>query len=327
MLDFCTSLVLAVHLWCVNVASAGPLVSAWLDWRGIRREDLATRAARFLSAKALVLLFVGTVLGLIMAGLIWNDEYHQLLHAFVYKIKWAGWELLFSAVLMGLHSFLLWRGPAMGLVSRLFRSGIAVLAATNLLYHFPTLLLVVSEMNAGDLPQPQAVDAGSFRRLMAEPSVVARSAHFLLASFAVTGVALVAYGARLKRDETTEGDGGRVATWGARLALVPTLMQIVVGIWVISVLPAPMQQRLLGGDLVAAGLFASSIVVALYLMQQLAIVAMGDTSPVQLKRSVWLMVAVVSLMTITARRGASHIDHAREASPTSSTVLESGDAN
>jgi hypothetical protein len=28
------SLLLAMHLLCVNVASGGPLVAAWLDWRG-----------------------------------------------------------------------------------------------------------------------------------------------------------------------------------------------------------------------------------------------------------------------------------------------------
>jgi len=303
------------------------LVSAWLDWRGTEQKDLAYRAARFLSAQALVLLFIGAALGLMMAGLLWSDDYHRLMHAFMYKIKWAGWELLFSVALMGLHTLLLWRGPAMGTASRLCRAGVAMLAATNLLYHFPTLLLVISEMNAGYLPQPEAVDAKLFVGFMTEPSVLARSLHFLLASFAVTGVALVAYGARLKHVEAMKDDGGRVATWGARLALVPTLIQIGAGIWVTTVLPTSMQQRLLGEDAMATMLFAGSIAAALYLMQQLTIVAMGDTSLAQLKRTVWLMFAVVLVMTVTARRSASRADNSGERTLPRHTALETRDVN
>lgn len=314
MLELCTSLVLALHLWCVNVASAGPIVSAWLDCLGKQPDDLCHRTARYLSVRSLVLLVVGMALGLLLVGLIWSDAYHQLMHVFMYKIKWAGWELLFSIALMGMHGILLWRGPAKNVFGKSLRASLALLAATNLLYHFPTLLLVVSEMNAGYLQQPAEVDAKLFRELMSEPSVVARSVHFLLASFAVTGVSVVAYGARLQRDEVTSDDGQRVAKWGAWIALVPTLLQILVGIWVVSVLPPTMQQRLLGGDLFAAGMFAGSIVLALYLTQQLAVVAMGDTSAVQLKRAVWLMLAVVVLMTMTARRATAR-DSAAHPSP------------
>lgn len=304
MVEIGLSLVLALHLWCVNVASAGPLVSAWLDWLGRSRDDLSWQAARYLSLKSLALLVLGSVLGLAAAGLLWSDAYHELMHAFLYKIKWAGWELLFSFVLMALHTGLLWRGPARSLVGRLTRAAIALLAATNLLYHFPTLLLVISEVHAGYIEQPQAIDPKLFRELMSEPSILARSAHFLLASLAVTGVTLIAFGARLKRHAETEANGHRAALWGGRIALVPTLLQVLVGIWVLVAVPAAMQQRLMGADLLASGLLACSIIAALYLMHQLAAVAMGDTSPRQLKLAVWTMVAVVILMTFTARRAA-----------------------
>ena len=311
MIEAGLSLVLALHLWSVNVAAAGPLVSAWLDWVGRTRDDLSWQAAKFLSLKSLTLLVLGSGLGFAAAGLLWNNEYHELMHAFMYKIKWAGWELLFSLALMAIHAFLLSRGPATRLAGRITRAAIAVLAATNLLYHFPTLLLVISEMNAGYLEQPKAVDADIFLRLIREPSILARSTHFLLASFAVTGITLVAFGARLKRQPTSdsstdhEANGDRVAVWGGRIALVPTLLQILVGIWVLAALPSVMQQRLLGADLLASGLMAASIIAALYLMHQLSAVAMGDTSPRQLKLAVWMMIVVVVLMTATARRATS----------------------
>src|SRR5688500_10052682 len=43
------SLLLAAHLLCVNVAAGGPLVAAWLDWRGVRGDEAAGRAARWLA--------------------------------------------------------------------------------------------------------------------------------------------------------------------------------------------------------------------------------------------------------------------------------------
>lgn len=305
MIQLCVSLVLALHLLCVNVASAGPLVSAWLDWVARSKDDLSWRAARALSLSSLVMLLVGSGLGLAAAGLLWSDAYHELMHAFMYKIKWAGWELLFSVVLMIIHAFLVWRGPARGFLGRYLRAGIALLAATNLLYHFPSLLLVITEMNAGYVDQPKAVDAKLFRGLMSEPSVVARSVHFVLASVAVTGIVLVMQALRLKRREETEADGKRLAVWGARIALVPTVLQIVVGIWVLAVLPPSMQQRLLGGDLLAAGMLACSIMGAFYLMHQLAAVSMGDTSTLKLRLAIWLMIGVVVFMTITASLGAT----------------------
>ncbi len=305
LIELGTSLVFALHLWCVSVASAGPLVSAWLDWVGRTPDDTSWRTARFLSLKSLVFLAIGSGSGLAAAGLMWSDAYHELMHAFMHKIKWAGWELLFSLVLMALHAFLLWRGPATHLAGRIIRAAIALLAATNLLYHFPLFLLVVSEMNAGYLEQPRAVGPELFRELMTEPSILARGTHFLLASFAISGITLVARGARLKRQAETEDDGHRVAVWGGRIALVPTLMQILVGVWVLVVVPSAMQQRLLGGDMLATGLMACSITGAFYLMHQLSAVAMGDTSPGRLRRAVWIMIAVVVLMTATARRAAS----------------------
>ena len=39
VLRMVTSSLLAVHLLCVNLASGGPLLAAWLDWRGTRDQQ------------------------------------------------------------------------------------------------------------------------------------------------------------------------------------------------------------------------------------------------------------------------------------------------
>lgn len=301
MLDLFSAFVLAFHLMCMNIASAGPLVCVWLDWRAGNGDDVARRAAKFLAYKSLALLIVGGIFGILVAAFFWNDVYHDLMHAFMYKIRWGAWELLFSLVLMIVYAVLVARGAPRSLLGKLVRTSIAVLSSTNLLYHFPVLFIVISEVAGGYLEMPEKVDAATFRGLMMESSVVARSVHFWVASFAVTGVSLIGYGKWLLRDEQLKDAGSRIAVWGARIALVPTLLQILVGGWVLGVLPPLMRQRLMGSDLLAASAFGLSIIGALWLMHALSAVAFGDTRPRTLKVAIHLMYALVILMTYTSR--------------------------
>jgi hypothetical protein len=247
------------------------------------------------------MLVVGGVFGLLVAAFFWNDAYHDLMHVFMYKIKWGAWELLFSLVIMSVYAVLIARGAPRSLAGKLGRASLAVLTGTNLLYHFPVLFIVISEVAGGYLDMPEKVDAAIFRGLMTESSVLARSVHFWLASFAVTGVALISHGKCLLRKDEASDAGSRIAIWGARIALVPTVLQILVGVWVLSVLPPLMQQRLMGRDLLVASAFGLSIIGALWLMHQLSAVAFGDTKPRTLKIAVHLMYAVVILMTFTSR--------------------------
>lgn len=301
LLEILSSIVLAFHLMCMNVASAGPLVCAWLDWRSGRGDDVAHRAAKFLAWKSLVLLVAGGLFGLLVAAFFWNDDYHDLMHVFIYKIKWGAWELLFSLAIMVVYAAMIARGAPRSWASKLGRASLAVLTGTNLLYHFPALFIVISEVAAGYIDMPQTVDAAIFRSLMTESSVLARSVHFWLASFAVTGVSLIGYGKWLLRQKEEQEAGEKIATWGGRIALVPTVLQVLVGVWVVSVLPPLMQQRLMGRDLVVASAFGLSIVGALWLMHQLSAVAFGDTKPRTLKLAIHLMYIVVILMTLTSR--------------------------
>ena len=319
MVDFFSSFALAFHLMCMNIASAGPLVCVWLDWRSGRGDEAAHRAAKFLAWKSTAMFVVGGVFGLLVAAFFWNDAYHDLMHVFMYKIKWGAWELLFSLLLMGAYAAIVARGAPRGLAGKLGRACIALLAGTNLLYHFPVLFIVISEVASGYIEVPEKVDAAIFRSLMKEPSVFARSVHFWVASFAVTGVSLIGFGKWLLRQDETKGIGARIAVWGARIALVPTILQILVGIWVVSVLPPLMQQRLMGSDLVVASAFGLSIIGALWLMHQLSAVAFGDTRPRSLKMAIHLMYAVVILMTFTSRLALSRPVHADAAAIQEST--------
>jgi hypothetical protein len=75
MIDFLITGLLAAHLVCVNVASGGPIVGAWLDWLGTRGEEAAAKAAVYLARWSVLGLVLGAILGLAMGWLKWDAEY------------------------------------------------------------------------------------------------------------------------------------------------------------------------------------------------------------------------------------------------------------
>lgn len=292
-------LLLAGHLLCVNVAAAGPLVCIWLDWREGRGDAVAGRAASYLGQLSLWTLLLGGLLGLAIGGLSWNDQYAVLWTGpMSYKAAWGVGEYAFSLLLAA--GYVMWRSYAAGRL-RALRCFALLLSGTNLLYHFPLLFTVASDV----YPLAQSLNplsAADFRRWMVRPDVLARVVHVVIASFAVTGVTLIGYGLRLQRQKGFENDGQRVSRWGGYLALIPSLLQVPVGLWLIAVLPADWQARALGSDLPAVALLGVSVLLALFLLQDLAAIAFGDAERKQLVRAMVLMVLVVLLMTGVLRR-------------------------
>jgi len=106
-----------------------------------------------------------------------------------------------------------------------------------------------------------------------------------------------------------------LAAWGAWLALVPTLLQLPVGLWVLLQLPLAERDALLGSDLYATGLFALALLAALRLMHQLAAVALGDTERKQIVGSLSTMALVVALMVAAWTRSQAPADAKAFAAP------------
>jgi hypothetical protein len=292
-----TSLLLAVHLLCVNLASGGPLLAAGLDWRGSRGENAAARAAVYLARASLVALLAGTALGLLLGWFKWDADYRSLwLGPLSYKLKGAVIEVAFSfALILG---WWLWLPGKSGgsTAATITRCLLAALAATNLLYHFPLLFFVAAHLRSrGQIAGPIISGAG-FRSLIDAESV-ALMTHVALASLATAGMILLGLALRWQRHgETTTA--AAIAKTGARWALISSLLQLPVGLWLLMALRPVAQSQLLGESTAGVVLLLGSILAALWLLNDLAQLAFGDFSRRLAIRSMIAMLVTVTLMTL-----------------------------
>jgi hypothetical protein len=240
------------HLAALGLASFDDAVGRTdLLRRGTRGDDVATTAATYLARASLLGLVVGAVLGLIVGCLKWDADYRSLwLGPLSYKLHWAVIEAIFSLVLM--IGWWLWlpgraRGASRAMAARCL---IAVLAATNLLYHFPPLFSVAARLDDAGQVSGEQIGPAAFRRLMVAGDTPAIFLHVVLASLAVAGIMLLGLAMRWLRGGDKVG-AAKIARWGAQWALVPSLLQLPVGLWTLTALPAAAQSQLMadGGKL------------------------------------------------------------------------------
>ena len=177
------------------------------------------------------------------------------------------------------------------------RRGLGVLAATNLLYHFPLLFTVIGVYAS----RVADADAINFRSAMVDPEVFSQFLHHVLASFAIVGVAMMGYALRLLRAGRA-ADAERVGVWGGRVVLVPTVLQLFVGVYVLLALPERARNDLMGGDAVGTTLFIVALVAAVLLLHRLAGVALGAVERRDLIGSMALLLVVVVVMVGTRQR-------------------------
>ncbi len=303
LVDLCLILLTTLHLLAVNIAAAGPLVCLMLEWRGRRRGEPATdRLAQWLGRLSVGSLLLGGLLG---AAGVWllslggNEWFFESLHRFPrIKFWYTGAELVFYLACM--WGYLAWwkRSPRERLWQRIGHRLLAVLASTNLLYHFPPLFVAFTALATAPAGTwAEAIDPAVYRRLMIDSEVASRSLHHVLASLAIVGVVVMGQALRQRRSGSDSQTASRLIVWGARLALLPTLLQLPVGVWVL--VEYPQRELLLGDNRLSTGLLVGSIAMALMLMHHLSAVALGDVDRKSVIRSMALMAAVVLLMTGT----------------------------
>ena len=309
-----------MHLLAINVATAGPMVALWFQRRGRKCEDgpaswVADQLARF----SMLALVVGIGLGL-SAGVVMyfadGDRMRAAIHALPYgRLWWGVWELAFYFLCMALYLVIqpsARRDGTGGAVARTMQWILVWAAVANLAYHFPLLFSTLATMRSS--ASSDVIDPISTRELLrqwGQPMNVAMIMHFLLASVAVTGIAVMWIGLKLGKVQASQSAQWRIGLYGARIALVPTVLQLLAGVYLLFSLPQSMQSAFMGDNLTATGLFGVSLLVALGLMHRLAGVALGQRSRASMVQSGALMAITVLLMTAAlhaARAGTSELN-------------------
>lgn len=303
LLEIAIVFALAAHLLATNVASAAPLASVWLQRRGLRDGDaIADNVGLKLARWAVGLFVLGMLLGAALLGLLWlqgDQQYFSALRRIPQRrYAYIGIELVFSLVLMVVYAGV-WKW---GRRRPNWHALLALLAASNTLYHFPPLMVVLARLSEQVDSTVAVLDRETLRHFLMDPQVMARVAHIWIASFAVTGVAVMWLALRSVVARDQEPAACRIAIGGSRLALGATLLQAPLGLWVLLTLPDEARSGLLGDDLLGTGLFLASVLVSLALMHVLAGVALGEVTRKAIGRSVLYMAVVVLLMSGTLRR-------------------------
>ena len=308
--------VLSGHLICVNLAAGGPAVWLILESRHRKGDPAAKKLASVLGLVAVTALLLGAVIGIVLGWLRWSTEYQTLLLQTGSRLWFGIAEWAFSFLLV-LGCWISVRGKSIGRASSWVRSILLFLACSNLLYHFPVFFTVIDHLRYQDNSSIQ-LDSQQFRQLLMSPEILSRSVHVVVASLAVSGLALAWISHRSMRlslesrgqeptaQESVQNKIGELSPenvyrhyrLGLHLAFWPTVSQLIFGFWVLLSLPREILSRLTGQDLIATAALILSLVSVAKLIHYLlrGLLRSSDEGMVSQRCITW-MALTIWLMT------------------------------
>ena len=299
MLEALSVVLLTLHLLAMNLASAGPLVCLCLRGPRGASAEIADQLGRWLAWLSVGALVLGMLLGGALLYVPPNAALWEALGRFPTRAYWhAGLELAFS-----LACLLAYAGTWRLLDRRRWlHAALALMAASNLLYHFPPLMAVLGKLavNPSWTITP-VIDRPALLKLLARDDVSSLSIHFALSSLAVAGVTALVLLARRGESVWEDAAVRRTARVTAGIALVATILQLPVGLWVLSTMSRVSRGALMGASPLASLQFLASLVLTLLLAGRLLAVALGEARRVEVRRAGWLILCIVLLMTASMR--------------------------
>ncbi len=293
------SILLAVHLVMVNLAAIGPLFCIALIWRDATGPQ---QTALWLARRSCLGLFVGMLLGgSIMAiysfggPALEGPRFYKALLMIPHDRLWWGVAELFFYFLCMLSAVFFW--PAL-LRRRWLLTLLFFLAATNLIYHFTPMFVVVGQLQASSDFAP--LTKSQLRSLTFSAPILARVLHHLLAGFAVVATLLLLRttsqaqrAETIKSREMFEFLARRSGVW----VFVVTVLEIPSGIWFLTQLPVAVQSQFVGGAGLVTAWFSSALLVVMLLLYKSFSVATGETTLRDARQVAALLLAVILMMT------------------------------
>jgi hypothetical protein len=287
------------------MAAAGPLLCIPLNAKQLNRKDFLERDAYWalgttLSRHANIALIVGSVFGLIVAALVWNDDFHQRCHILKTRFMYAGLEWVFSCVLL-LITHRWWSKRPDGFKPFLFRSLLIVLATTNLLYHFPIIFMLVHEIPANVVVELESTGAELSRQQFYEyafsSSMLARWLHIVVSMLMISFAYVAVIALRFAGEATgvARATAVRTVSWSARYVLILLFAQI--GFGLMSLMTMKNSQSVMGGDVLVTALFGGGMCLLLLQMRQWTALMSRKIDPQAVARAVTTLIALFSCMT------------------------------
>jgi hypothetical protein len=324
MIDLLFVAAFTVHLIAVNIAASGPLLCVALEWWAARRNDpMIFASGRRLAAASLIGFAIGVVIGGVLLAILWyaeSDYWSALRRVPTYRWWFFSGELVFYLVCMVAYVWL-WSGSVGTHVDASLRDAgaslrhgessigetrprgrwwhrlLAILASTNVLYHFPPFFTMLSLMSMRPELQAASLDRSLYVELFTDAETLARVTHHWLSSVTTSAVALMLLASRHSAVPPPGKHDVSSTTFAACIALFATILQLPVGMWLLFVSPTSAQSQLLGGDATSTVLFVTAILSMVLLMQHLAAVALGDTSKSATLKSALFLLIVLLLMS------------------------------
>jgi hypothetical protein len=233
---------LPLHLIPMNLALGGGFVAALAAWRSRTRLELESRRWRALGDALATPLLVTTALTIsfgIAPLLFIQVLYGQLFYTSSILMAW-WWLAVIALIMAGYYSYYAFAFKRRGNGAPLLAlAGAVLLALVGFMFTNNMTLMLRPDRWA-------ALYAASEHGLhlnLSDPTHGPRYLHFLVASFAVTGLFLALRGRRGRGEEASF-----LRSFGARLFAGATHVQILVGLAFLFMLPAGVRGVFLGGS-------------------------------------------------------------------------------
>jgi hypothetical protein len=292
LLKFLLLLTLFLHLLAMNCALGGGVLALLAELRGranAHAQQLARDIARMLP------IFIAFTITLGVAPLLFVQVlYGHLLYTSSILLGGA-WILIILLLLAGYYGYYYFslRGEArrqwalpVAALSALFFAAIGFIFANNM-----TLMLVPERWAA-----IYRADPSGWNLNLADATVIPRYLHFLIASFAVSGLLLVILGVVKLRKQA---DYGRwTLQQGAWWFAIATVVQYGAGIWFLVALPRPVRMLFLGEDAVATTTLAVAVVLSLVALLLVLYASMAEKPLTPSGAGIALLLITVFLMVL-----------------------------
>jgi hypothetical protein len=289
------AILLALHLICVNIAALGPLACIGLAGTDRVRSEIG----RWLAWLCCGLFFGGMLLGGLVIGIYdFNNQdafFKALLRIPHSRLHWASAELLFYLACL-VPVAIWWRGLCR---MRMLLGLLVLLAASNLIYHFIPLFVIISALHA-TAGEGGELTACELLQQFGSLPVLARVVHHLIAGVAVVALTVAlrsAHAASRAESPEAEADLQRLTQTSGRWALTASLLEIPSGLWFLWQIPEAAREAMLGGAMLPTALFVAALLLVFLLLQKLLAVAMGETDGRSVTVAAGLLLATIVLMS------------------------------